>query len=323
MTHETSEEIDDAAAEWAARLDGAPLSPDEQLRLETWASADPRHQGALARAMAVLAHFDRAKALGPTFDPASHFTPRSRPAPKPGIGRRELIAGGAIAAGIGAAALLFPMAAATQVYVTRKGEVRSVPLADGSVIWLNTDTQLRVKYGHTRRSVTRVTGEALFDVAQDKARPCVIQAGDSDSRAVGTSFSVSRLDRQPVQVMVRDGMVEMASVHGHPVRLAAGMLGTATPSGPAQVSAPGADAVQRALSWRKGVLDFDGETLAQVAATFARYSDERIVIDDPDLARRSVTGLFSSTNPAGFAQAIAVSMNLKTRTEPGVIRLSR
>ena len=53
---ETSADIDDAAATWAARLDGEPLTADETHILETWLAGDPRRRGALARAMAVLAH---------------------------------------------------------------------------------------------------------------------------------------------------------------------------------------------------------------------------------------------------------------------------
>ena len=60
---DTSAEIDDAAAGWAARLDGETLTPDETLTLETWLAGDPRRRGALARAMAILAH----RACGPRF----------------------------------------------------------------------------------------------------------------------------------------------------------------------------------------------------------------------------------------------------------------
>jgi len=53
------ETVERQAADWAARLDRGPLSPDEQHELEAWAGADVRHQGALARALAMLALFDR------------------------------------------------------------------------------------------------------------------------------------------------------------------------------------------------------------------------------------------------------------------------
>jgi len=63
-SRESNKAIDRAAAGWATRLDGAARSPSEDPAFETWIAADPRHRGALARAMAVLAYFDSAKALG-------------------------------------------------------------------------------------------------------------------------------------------------------------------------------------------------------------------------------------------------------------------
>lgn len=315
---ETSEEIDQAAADWAARLDGEPLSSDEKLSLEAWVAADPRRQGALARAMAILTHFDRAKALGPQFDAKAQRRAR---APSR-LGRREFMAGGALAAGLGAVGLIIPGLAQSHQFKTGKGEVRSVPLDDGSVVWLNTESKIRIDYSKDRRGIILVAGEALFDVAKDHSRPFVVRAEATDVRAVGTSFSVSRLPGQPIEVMVREGVVDVAKAAHAPVRLAAGARAVSGAAG-VQVTRPGADAVTRALSWRRGMLDFDGTTLAEAASNFARYSDQKIVIDDPEIGQRSVTGLFSSTDPVGFAQAVALSMNLRTRTEPGAIHLSR
>ncbi|WP_372784546.1 FecR domain-containing protein [Phenylobacterium sp.] len=318
-TRETSEDIDDAAAVWAARLDGEPLSFEERRALEAWTTADPRRQGALARAMAILAHFDRAKALGPQFDPRAH----ARPSGGLRIGRREFVAGGSLAAGLGAVAVLAPsLLQPAQQFATAKGEVRSVPLEDGSVVWLNTGSTIKVNYNSSRRGIVLVSGEALFDVAKNPSRPFVVRAESMDVRAVGTSFTVSRLANRPVEVVVREGLVDLSRDDSTAVRLTPGARALAPSSGPVQVSQLGSDSVSRALSWRKGLLDFDGTTLGDAAATFARYSDQQIVIDDPELSGRTVTGLFSSTNPVGFAQAVALSMNIKARTVGDTVHLS-
>ena len=62
---ESSARIDDAAALWAARIDARALSPEEEIELDTWLSADVRRQGALARALAISIHMARAQAPGP------------------------------------------------------------------------------------------------------------------------------------------------------------------------------------------------------------------------------------------------------------------
>jgi transmembrane sensor len=62
--------------------------------------------------------------------------------------------------------------------------------------------------------------------------------------------------------------------------------------------------------------------LGQAATEFARYSDRRIRIDDPAVARLEVTGLFSASDPDGFAKAVALSLGLVATTEADGVRLS-
>jgi len=320
--HETSEEVDRAAADWAARLDRGPLSPAEQATLDDWASADPRRFGALARALAILASFDAEADVEAQDDPKP--TRAARRARE--MARRDFFYGGAAAAAVGAISLGATWAYDGRgQYRTAKGEVRSVPLADGTVMWMNTDTAVKVRYERGVRNVVLARGEALFDVAKDRSRPFVVHAGDTRVRAVGTSFSVSQMEDRKVQVLVNEGQVDVAPPGGGaspPVRLIPGCWAVSAP-GRVDVNHVGVAKVSRALSWRRGLLDLDGVTLAQAAATFAKYNDERIVVQDPEVAKMTVTGLFSSTDPEGFAQAAALSLDLRTQRRPGVIYLYR
>jgi hypothetical protein len=86
----------------------------------------------------------------------------------------------------------------------------------------------------------------------------------------------------------------------------AAVLAPAAPGGePAGAVTPvrlDADEVARRLAWQDGLLAFNGESLAQAAGEFARYSSTRIVIDDPALADEPLTGLYASSDPEGFAR---------------------
>jgi transmembrane sensor len=57
------------------------------------------------------------------------------------------------------------------------------------------------------------------------------------------------------------------------------------------------------------MLDFDGASLDQAAAQFARYSDYALHVD-PDVANRRVTGRFMATDARGFAKAVGESLGL-------------
>jgi transmembrane sensor len=71
-----------------------------------------------------------------------------------------------------------------------------------------------------------------------------------------------------------------------------------------------AQQVEQDLAWRSGHIFFRHQTLAAAASKFRRYSDTQIVVDDPSVANKTVTGMFVATDPASFAHAVAVSLDL-------------
>ncbi len=325
---ETAKQIDAAAADWAARLDRGVLSPEDEARLDAWLAEDPRRVGAFGKARAVALYTERARALGSQFDPKA-FAGRG-PAFSPA--RRRMLWGTAAAAGFGGAVLAgYAMTAAGQIYTTRRGEMKILPLADGSVVNLNTDSRIKVLYTAETRAIHLDRGEALFDVAKDAARPFIVYAGDTEVRAVGTSFSVVRLADAPVQVVVREGIVEVNRVRrSAAVRLKANMRAVAPILSddlmaplPIRTVAIAPAEVERAVAWREGRIAFEGETLAQAVKDFQRYSDTRIVIDDPAIAAEEVTGLFQANDPVGFAQAVATSFGWRAEVGENQVRLSR
>ena len=321
MRRQTADQIDAAAADWAARLDRAPLSAEEQQALDRWLGGDPRRLGAFMRMRAVALHSERAAALGPNFIPA--------PAESPALTRRRLLwygGSGALAAGI-AGTLGLGWVLRRQRFDTRVGEVRVVTLEDGSVMTLNTDSRVTVQYSPERRLVLLDRGEALFDVAKNAARPFIVEAGGTAVRAVGTSFTVKRLPDAPIEVLVREGVVEVTRPRSAaPVRMAANTRLRSATSPDAAEATPVAmttDEVSRELAWRSGQIALEGETLAEAAQIFARYSSTRIEIDDPAVGREEITGLFAANDPVRFAEAAAISLNLKAEIGPEAIRLTR
>jgi transmembrane sensor len=320
-TRHSPQEIDQRAAEWAVQChDG--LMPQNQCAFEAWLKADLRHVGAYAKAEAVLAQLDRAGAAGANALRVQTGVPRQE-----GLKRRTMLAGSA------AAGLVIAAGGATwltrllqqESYSTRIGEIKEVVLADGSMVTLNTNSRIDVHYTKDRRKIHLIQGEALFDVAKNKERPFIVTAGDTQVRAVGTSFTVRLLPQQPVQVLVREGVVEIKRPQvpqASPVRLAANTVAIAPPDAPISTEPVARLQVSRDLAWREGRLAFDNEPLAGAAQQFARYSAIEILIS-PDLESQTVTGLFVSNDPVGFARAVAISLNLQLEVTGGGVRLSR
>jgi len=342
---QTSRAVDDAAAQWAARVDRGELTPQDERALEEWLSSDPRHLGAFAKARAISVHLERARALGAQFEPERFIGAETAVS----MGRRAVLLGGiaAAAASIGGIAVgwkvwqanpSLPQAqlrstavgraalSTARNFSTRLGETRVIPLEDGSVVTLNTASAVFITYTSSRRAVVLVAGEALFDVEKDRNRPFVVLAHDTEIRAVGTSFTVQSLPQQPVRVLVREGVVEvdhprLAGVP--PVRVAANSRIVAASGEPIIPKPVAPQEIDRELVWRVGRLAFEGETLAEAAEKFARYSETRILIEDASLAGERITGLFVSNDPVGFARAAAISLNARAEIGEGVVRLTR
>ena len=315
---ESSSSIDAAAAAWAARADRGPLSVEDQKALEAWAEADPRREGAYARALAVNAHANRAEALG------VHFAPASLPAAKEAGRRRFMASGAALAASAVFGVALYETLKSKRRIFTRKGDIRLAPMEDGSAVTLNTDTVIKASFSKQIRRVDLLRGEALFDVAKDPDRPFVVVAGMVRVRAVGTSFTVRTHTDGRVEVLVREGVVEVWRGQSvRPLRLIAQTSTTVDATGPLTAVSVPASSVNNATAWRQGQIDLDGLTLGEAAAEFARYSDRRIVVDDPAVASLHMAGMYSASDPDGFARAAALSLGLVAKPEADGVHLER
>jgi transmembrane sensor len=320
-TRQTHQEIDHVAASWAARRCNG-FSADDAAALDAWLQADPRHLGAYMKAEAVLARLDQAGTVG-----AQALRQADAPADPMRAKRRAVLMGAAaacVAAAVtGTAAVRHLLA--EEAYATNIGEAKEIALSDGSLVTLNTNTRITVRYTKALRQIMLLQGEALFDVAKNARRPFIVLAHDTQVRAVGTSFTVKLLPQQVVQVLVREGVIEIRRPdvpEAPPVRLAANNMALAPVKAPISTAPMPNLQVSRNLAWRQGRIDFDNETLADAAREFGRYSDIQIRMA-PGLEGQTVTGLFVSTDPVGFARAAALSLNLRVDVGTREVTISR
>ncbi len=309
-------DIDDRAAAWVAREDRQALDAQAQRELDAWLQADPRHRGAYARAQAVLLRTVRAGALGTAF-----FEPDAPVAPRHRSPVRRLWVGLATAALLAVVALgLHPRATQPQAteYVTGLGEVLRVPMPDGSTITLNSGTTVQVSYRDDQRLVLLLEGETLVDVTRDPSRPFVVRSGATDIVAVGTSYSVRKGSGDAFEVLVNEGVVDIRQPQPwiEPLRVHANFVAVSARGHEVRIEPLQAEVLRRRLSWREGLISFEGDTLADAAMEFSRYSGVRILIDDPGIAQRRVVGVYSSADPEGFAKAVADSFGLEVEKVP-------
>jgi len=314
---------DEQAAHWALRLDAEPLDNSSRKEFDSWLAADVRRRGSLLRAQALLCYLDRGRALAgtPGVRTASGAMP-SADAADDTVDRRGLIAAGAFiiaVAGLGFVPEILPPATAID---TATGEIRRLPLADGSVAMLNTRSRLTVTMEKKKRIVRLEEGEAWFQIAHDRNRPFIVEAGQVRVQAIGTAFSVRR-EGGGTEILVNEGVVEswIVGKEGAKRRIAAGSKGVAIPTLTDIAVAEAGDDVDRALAWRSGELILKGETLQYAVEEMNRYNAVKIILVDTRLGETELVGLFKTNEPENFARSISAITGATLVIADGSIRL--
>lgn len=240
-----------------------------------------------------------------------------------------------------------PIVNSNGLYATTVGQQQSTTLADSSVVLLNTDTQIRVAFDEHYRNIYFLQGEAHFTVAKDAERPFRVYVGDRMVQAVGTAFSVYLKDTA-VDVTVTEGQVALATViqsgdgevpmqvqtadAGQPGAIAtvyspvveqfgmirAGQSATIRETKGADVSGAinTVEAVEpqdmaRRLSWREGMLTFNGDALEVVVDEISRYTTVSIEFSDPDVKATRIGGQFPIGETDAMFDALEANFQLK------------
>lgn len=208
-----------------------------------------------------------------------------------------------------------------QTFTTALGERSSHTLPDGSVITLNTSSEVRVIYHERDRIVDLRRGEAHFTVAHNVERPFGVRAAGHIVQAVGTAFNVRLQQAGAAEVTVTEGVVQILDAEDSPPADAAlqpvdewwtrpALSGGVTPgqlvligatsNALAEVRQLNPEALESKLAWQEGSLMFVDEPLRAVLAEFSRYSATEFVLDDADLAEVRIGGYFASGNIEGL-----------------------
>lgn len=324
------------AARWTVRRDRG-LSAAESIEYELWLAADPRHAAAMQRSAGAWALLDRLPETAAA--PVLAAVTRRRSFWRRTVTLSSLAAAAALTLGLfvwfSPAIPTEPLAPTT--FAADSGP-RTVALSDGSLVQLNTGSEVREQFTAHERRVLLARGEAHFSVTKNSARPFIVRAGALDIRAVGTAFNIN-LQAATVDVVVTEGRVQLASgtpasdpdhAVTHPAALAATPALAPAPALDAgeravlpNTPAPPTDLAQaltisrldaaemtRTLSWREPLLRLGGATLAELAVEFERATGRRLMLADPALAELRFGGRFRAEDIDGFTHLLATTLDL-------------
>ena len=298
---------DDAVAEqainWFARLRAEDVTENERNLFAEWCHANPAHRRAYDEIALFWDDADFSQLLAAERQTAQ-IHPLRRPRPK-----YANVTALALAACLALIAMIHrPFLGCLQAdYCSGIGEIRSIALADGSRITLNSNTAISVDLGGGNRHVRLNHGEAYFEVQRNPQLPFLVDARYSTTRVLGTRFIV-REDAQSDSVTVVSGLVEVSGGKQSPAQLKANdgiTVDAWQHSEIRQVSSINATA------WLKGSAAFDNAPLADVVAELSRYRHGGLFIKNSELKNLKVSGRFDITDTDKALEALAQTLPIR------------
>jgi ferric-dicitrate binding protein FerR (iron transport regulator) len=313
------------AQHWLLRLTSGSATMHDATAFEHWCGQSPAHVEAFAETRRLWEN------LGPAADawmaaervrtttqvPHTAALPRTQPR----MSRRAFL-GAAIAASAALVVLHPPLQLWPSLtdmvadYRTATGEQREVDLGHGVVVQMNTQTAINLRTSSDRAIGIELLGGEI-QVKSTGARTVAVSVFAGNGRVdVGAMAKCNvRCDATDVQVTGLEGATTLR-YQGQVAVLQTAQRAQYGEGGVGRVMPADIDAV---MAWRRRVLIFDGQPLADVVREINRYRPGKIILANDVLAQRKVQARFSLNQLADVAALIQDAYGAKVTSLPGGI----
>jgi transmembrane sensor len=304
------------APEWMVRISSGKLSVRDQRNLEKWLAQKPENKRELERSRqlwslsAQLRNSPTARSLLERDAVSKYSAVRRASRPL----NRYFVAAAAAAALVLVAFFVVPQVerilSSSQKaggVTTIRGEITNYTLPDGSTLTLDAASTVRIAFSDKQRIVYLSGGEGFFDVKHNPDRPFVVIAGKKRVVVTGTKFNVDYFPKESdMEVAVVEGLVNVT----FPTPNAGNRTMPIRQNEVVRFPANGAAvrrfmSAARASAWREGKLYFDDAQLSEALASVNRYFPKPLMLSNPEMSKRTVTGMFR----AGDLNAVLASLN--------------
>ena len=196
---------------------------------------------------------------------------------------------------VGIAASLLLMASVAYLIISKGPPVRyaadddrkfDIELPDGSIIWLNRNSEITFNENKSSRNVA-LTGEAYFEINPDSERPFTINTNELTTLVAGTSFNIDATGKRLINVTVLSGKVLLFNNEKDSVYLTKGEVGSFDLSSKSLAGKFNTD--PNFLSWKTGILTFDDTPMQRVIDLLEKHFDVSLEWDEANLSRLTAT----------------------------------
>lgn len=203
------------------------------------------------------------------------------------------------------------------------GQRTMIHLPDGSTVWLNANSSVRYEKSF-RDSLRRINlkGEAFFNVKKDPTRAFVVNTGNTEVVALGTSFNINSYDINQIKVSLATGKVKVSA------------NGTKPPE--AQILKPGSSLIylsqkgefqnsefdyKKDILWTEGMLYFESADFEGIIKKLERWYGVQFTIKFNGIAVPPYTGDFDNESLENVLKSMSFSLDFDYSIDKNNIRL--
>ena len=197
----------------------------------------------------------------------------------------------------------------TLVFVD-KGQKAKVTLPDGTLVWLNSDSQLTYgAYFNQSERTVQLQGEAYFEVAKDNKRLFTVQTGGLAVEALGTHFNVhAYAQEKELTVTLLEGKVGVYAANKKVIL---------TPNQKAVwnqenhiLQTENTPNTTNYTLWMQDQLVFNGRSLEEIGKELERIYNMRIIFQSENIKNHRFNGVLKNTNLNSILQVMSLTAPL-------------
>lgn len=204
-------------------------------------------------------------------------------------------------------------------YETAYGEIRKINLADGSVVTLNANSNLKIANNLVNTDVREVwlDGEAYFDIAKKNGAKFLVHTSEAEVEVLGTEFNVNTRRKQ-TKVILHEGKVKLLAGNAQPVIMKPGEMATVLNNfQPIQLKTVKPEQYD---IWQESLVTLNDKSVLEIAEMLEDTYGVTLTFEDSLILNKKLSGKLLIKSTDDFVENLATILDVKVQTtEKGYI----
>lgn len=177
-----------------------------------------------------------------------------------------------------------------------KGQVKEIFLADGTHVWLNSDSELSFPSDFTAKNrEIELQGEAFFEVTSHEEYPFIVKTKNHTVKVTGTKFNICEYpESKIIETTLVEGKVKIIS--GNIIKDLFPGQQSSFNTETAQIWISEAD-FEIYTAWKDGRYEFHNESLGKIFQIIERWWDVKIEYPSEKLKLEHISGVLRRYKP--------------------------